>query len=38
MAELKTHGHLSLQRLHHIIMQRKKRAKVEQIRVVGLAL
>ena len=32
----KTNGHLSLPRLHRIIMQRKKRAKVEQIRVVSL--
>ena len=37
LAELKkTHGHLSLPRLHRIIMQRKMRTKVEQIRVVSL--
>ena len=32
----KTHGHLSLPRLRRIIMQRKKRVEVEQIRVVSL--
>ena len=37
LAELKkTHGHLSLPRLHHITMQRKKGVKVEHIRVVSL--
>ena len=37
LAELKkTHGHLSLPRLHRIIMERKMSAKVEQIRVVSL--
>ena len=37
LAELKkTHDHLSLQRLHRITMQEKKRVKVEHIRVVSL--
>ena len=37
LAELtKTHCHLSLSRLHCIIMQQKMSAKVEQIRVVSL--
>ena len=37
LAELKkTHSHLSLPRLHCIIMQQKMSTKVEQIRVVSL--
>ena len=39
LAELKkTHSHLSLPRLHRVIMQRKKIAKVEHIGVVSLKI